>query len=96
MLICAGGIFPAICFIEKKKKASCFIVKGVSELGLPSSLLLFFLLPCFSLLLSFSFASIPPFFFSFPQTENDVCCLWGIDCVLSARLTHRQLHVVPR
>lgn len=38
----AGGIFPAICFIEKKKKAACFIVDGVLELVLPSSLLLCF------------------------------------------------------
>lgn len=63
MLMCAGGIFPAICFIEKKK-ASCFIVKGVSELGLPSSLLLCFSYFPVSLCCFLSpLQAFPPFFF---------------------------------
>lgn len=63
MLMCAGEIFPAICFI-KKKKAACFIVNSIFELGLPSSLLL-----CFSHFpVSFCcflspLQALPPFFF---------------------------------
>lgn len=57
--MCAGEIFPGICFIEKK--VACFIVKGVLKLGLPSSslTLCFSHFSCFSFLLYFSFASIP-------------------------------------
>lgn len=64
--MCAGGIFPAICFIEKNP--ACFIVKGVLELGLPSSSLplsVFLTFPVslyFFLSLSQAFRP-PPFFF---------------------------------
>lgn len=87
-------------YLLYRKKASRFIVKGVLELGLPSSSLPLSGFLTFPVSLSFFLSLLqalpPPLFFSFPQTENDVCCIWGIDCVLSVRLTRRQLHVVPR